>query len=722
MAQNIYESVSASLEIGLSSLGGDRYRVEVRYWPFESDALEPAATGEALLDPDEFVGIAPKEYSKKLTERLFTSPDVRERFLLAQKETYAQGHNPTRLRVRLWFDRGTERLHDLRWELLCEPSQEGASDDWVPLSAKDLVPFSRFLGSWARRPVRLRQKSELRVLVVIASPPVEDPDDHGPAVVNVDEEWKRVKAALTGLQEPMLLANHVDADGPPTRSSLLEALAKESFDIVYIACHGALDRNGPYVLLEPDGAPSPLKPLDSMPGSVLVDAFDGQPQPPRLVVLTACQSAGSGRSTDNSAHLALGPKLVRAGVPAVLAMNGRVSQKTAAEFYAHFFEKLQEHGYVDLAMTSARRTVKGSDCSDWWMPVLYMRLTAGRIWSVLHLITDGADPYYELMTSLKVNQCTPVIGLDLLEPLWGSPRMVAHDWAKNYGFPLSPYRMEELPTVAQYLARRRTGQPVPGFIRAVWLETMKTHLEQKWPDVAAGLGDLRGVPLDQQVAHLASAAGGKMRQADPLDPHRLLAQLPVSIYLTAAPDPLLADALRDANREPIVDYARWTYNLERKRRPFDEKKEFTPEQPLVYHLFGTLDELESLVLTEDNYFDYLIHVAKDPNNTAVPLQVRTAWMFNALMLLGFDLDDWTFRVLYRAILEQRSENPLVPPNQLSAAVQLNPEEDRNLRPELALKYLGQVFGRQQITLSWGQPKDFLHEVWRLLPRESGGPS
>jgi len=40
---------------------------------------------------------------------------------------------------------------------------------------------------------------------------------------------------------------------------------------------------------------------------------------------------------------------------------------------------------------------------------------------------------------------------------------------------------------------------------------------------------------------------------------------------------------------------------------------------------------------------------------------------------------------------------------------------------LALQYLEQVFGSQQISLSWSQPKDFLHEVWKLLPPSFGGP-
>jgi hypothetical protein len=725
----------AELDIGLFSIFGvsDRYRVQVRYWPLDSDAMDPAVTGEARLDPNEFNEPEPDAYGRRLAERLFASPAVRERFLLARQATYNLNQNPTGLRVRLWFDAGAERLYDLRWETLCEPRSDDAPDRQVVLSTQDLVPFSRFLGSFGNRRIRLRPKSDLRILVVIASPPVEEDLDDGRrarAVVNVNAEWARVQTALQGLPPPILLARHADAAGPPTRPRLLDEL-NTGYDVVHVVCHGALDRDGPHLSLETDQGD-----MDSTPGSVLVGALEGLPQPPRLVSLTACQSAGPGRSTDNKAHLALAPDLVRSGVPAVLAMNGKVSQLTAAEFYTRFFVELQKHGGVDRAMSTARRTVKNLPRSDWWMPVLYMRLAAGRLWSVMHLM-DREEPYEELSLSLQTKRCTPIVGPALLDSLWGSARDVARDWAERRGFPLAPHGSAELPTVAQYLACRRTGGANRAFVVDVWLNTMEALLRKKWPDLAESIasapdvadtpGGLDGLSPARRVARLASAAGARLRE-DPHDPYRLLARFPVSTYLIATPDPLMADALRAATppRLPVVEYARWTEPLQRKGRDFDDtdKRRAVPptvDKPLVYHLFGTLEEPDSLVLTEDDFFDYLICVVKDTNSSAIPLHVRDAWSANALMLLGFDLDDWTFRVLYRAIAQESGHLLRQRKGPLSAAVQLNPEEERNLRPDLALRYLEQVFNIQRISLSWSQPKDFLREVWKQLPAAFGGP-
>ena len=49
------------------------------------------------------------------------------------------------------------------------------------------------------------------------------------------------------------------------------------------------------------------------------------------------------------------------------------------------------------------------------------------------------------------------------------------------------------------------------------------------------------------------------------------------------------------------------------RSVFEEDPEYKPDKdnPLVYHLFGRLDIPESLVLTEDDYFDFLVGVTKE---------------------------------------------------------------------------------------------------------------
>jgi len=403
----------ADIEIGLAALNGHRYRVDIQFYPpadAGDDARQPRVSGEARLDPQEFLNKSAEDYGRLLSERLFENPKVRDVFVLARAGTYGRANDPFGLRVRLWFDPSAERLYDLRWETLYDPVGQ------VPLSTHDLIPLSRFPASDRNRPVQVRPKGDLRALVVIASPEFEEDADGGNralAVVSVEDEWNRVRATLGALAACRLLARHPDAAGKPTAEALQNELNSTGYDIIYIVCHGVLDPiYGAYLLLEDDQGKR-----KDMQGPAFLQALEAGSQAcPRLVVLTACQSAGTSLSTDNRAHLALGPGLIRAGVPAVLAMNGKISMATSAEFYTRFFAELQKHGCVDRAMTTARRAVQAIPRSDWWMPTLYMRLSAGCIWSVPHLIQRDQEPYQELSLSLQSDSCVPIVGPAMVEP------------------------------------------------------------------------------------------------------------------------------------------------------------------------------------------------------------------------------------------------------------------------------------------------------------------
>src|SRR5205823_2668218 len=118
--------------------------------------------------------------------------------------------------------------------------------------------------------------------------------------------------------------------------------------------------------------------------------------------------------------------------------------------------------------------------------------------------------------------------------------------------------------------------------------------------------------------------GARRRQCDPAEPHRVLAGLPCPIYVTTNPDNLLTNALTDAGRQPKVELCRWNDYVEALPSIYDDEPDYRPDaqRPLVYHLFGRNQEPDSLVLTEDNYFDYLIGVTS--NKDLIPGVVRSA--------------------------------------------------------------------------------------------------
>jgi hypothetical protein len=103
------------------------------------------------------------------------------------------------------------------------------------------------------------------------------------------------------------------------------------------------------------------------------------PALPHLVFLAACQSAT--RSTVD-AFAGLGPKLVNTGVPALVAMQDKVSIQTARQMTPTFYETLMAHGDVDHALNAARNNLLAAGHGDAAVPVLFMRLKNGLLFSL----------------------------------------------------------------------------------------------------------------------------------------------------------------------------------------------------------------------------------------------------------------------------------------------------------------------------------------------------
>nr|MCU0635830.1 CHAT domain-containing protein [Gemmatimonadaceae bacterium] len=155
---------------------------------------------------------------------------------------------------------------------------------------------------------------------------------------------------------------------PPTVAQLRDALARTP-DIVHVLCHGALTASGGVLYLEKEGGGATV-----LSGDDFASALESAQPHPRLVVLSACESASPPSVAGTSA---VGPLAVARGADAVLAMHGPLTVATATAFTRTFYARLYEHGQVDLATAEARGAVV--DAWDWSVPVLFMRHEHGRI-------------------------------------------------------------------------------------------------------------------------------------------------------------------------------------------------------------------------------------------------------------------------------------------------------------------------------------------------------
>jgi hypothetical protein len=134
---------------------------------------------------------------------------------------------------------------------------------------------------------------------------------------------------------------------------------------------------------------------------------------------------------------------------------------------------------------------------------------------------------------------------------------------------------------------------------------------------------------------------------EPSEVHRALAALPFPLILTTCHDRLLHDALVSAGKQPVP----YRYHLRGDR---SDNPEFvgspSADTPILYHLFGTFDEPQSLVLSENDLLDFLISVVSErpplPNSLRRALQRQGV----SLLFVGFGIRHWYLRVLLKALV------------------------------------------------------------------------
>jgi hypothetical protein len=130
--------------------------------------------------------------------------------------------------------------------------------------------------------------------------------------------------------------------------------------------------------------------------------------------------------------------------------------------------------------------------------------------------------------------------------------------------------------------------------------------------------------------------------------HQNLSSLPFPLVITSTPDNMFYNALKKHGKNPIVERYHFssTNNCE-------IVAEGTEKEPLIFHFFGTIDEPDSLVLTEDDILDFLVAVLKKPSlpdNIISTLRAKN----KSMLFLGFGFKYWYLRVLLH-VLKMRSK-------------------------------------------------------------------
>jgi hypothetical protein len=267
-----------------------------------------------------------------------------------------------------------------------------------------------------------------------------------------------------------------------------------------------------------------------------------------------------------------------------------------------------------------------------------------------------------LLRRINKGACTPFLGAGSCAGCLPVGADIAKEWAGEHGYPLEDD--DDLARVAQFIG---------------------VHSEDAMYPKELMLDELLGVqPPD---------FGNKD------EPHSALASLPFPVYMTTNYDDFMVDALKYHRKNPKREICRWNCSPAVRAEPIVLDPTFVPTaaEPIVFHLHGHFRVPESIVLTEDDYLDFLVAVSR--NDRLLPHQIYKALAGTSLLFIGYKLADWDFRVLHRGLV-MASEASL---RRLSVTVQLPAAES-------ARQYLDQYFKAMNVRVYWGTAADFVAEL------------
>ena len=155
-----------------------------------------------------------------------------------------------------------------------------------------------------------------------------------------------------------------------------------------------------------------------------------------------------------------------------------------------------------------------------------------------------------------------------------------------------------------------------------------------------------GTPIEWLSHILNTIESPDLTQID--EPHAVLATLPLTVYLTTNYDDFLMRALRSENKNPQREFCHWNSWVRGMPAVFDNS-EYRPTvtSPLVFHFYGHTEIQDSMVLTENDYLDFLVNVSE--HKDVIPVEVARQIASCSPLFLGYRLSDAKFRTLFRIL-------------------------------------------------------------------------
>lgn len=750
------------VEIRLTLLPSATYSVEVRDIDPANDAVDDVFSGSASFEFDTLRAAESDndEYGRALSRMLFESAAVKSRFEMAFADSSKSG---TPLNLRLYIDASAANLNAIRWELLRHPSLD------VHLTASERIYFSRFVTTSKWNSVKRRAKSRFRALIAVSNPGDLEDFDSNLKPIPVESLVPAARAALVPFAPDAIGA--APDDYLTRSALIDRLREGPGYDILYLVCHGSLKAGIPKLYfqgtsgetaeLSGDDFVRDLANLKSPPRLIVLascesGARDGKFAESALAPRLAAE-AGIPAILAMQAKVAIATadlimpvffnELVKDGQAdrAMAVARGTAIRAGARDAWVPaLYSRLRDGrlwytpGFGDdkdesaLPWNSICLAVQNKEI----VPVLGPDLGEHILGSTaefaknlaemngIPLPPDARPDLPRIAQTIEKKESRSTLEAHCNTLVAERLRRLAAELPAPPGSPNA-----SAPERIAYAASKDPGDPfrilcgldlkvyVSCAMDSILKQFLKSSDRKKFPIELFTTWRDESTSVHKRVVAAGKALRDLVAASPSTPPAQLIAQWRQTLLVPkdagVLPDELAAavDAIAERfrffpNDDPVELVTKWLELLE--HPPYELiSKPWNTDTPIIYYAFGRYTYKKTWVLTQDDFFSYLIQHSRFP---LVPSMVSAKLASGSLLFLGFSLDDWTFRILLRLIRSQEGAHQLK--SRRHIGVQIDPE---NYSPSEAAK-VKSILSRYlvddafTIDVYWGTSADFLRDL------------
>ncbi|MEA2157549.1 MAG: hypothetical protein QOE11_3689 [Solirubrobacteraceae bacterium] len=161
-------------------------------------------------------------------------------------------------------------------------------------------------------------------------------------------------------------------------------------------------------------------------------------------------------------------------------------------------------------------------------------------------------------------------------------------------------------------------------------------------------GNLQRVALayeiDSSRNRLVDAIAGAVDGgSEPSPMLRALARLDFPLVITTNYDGLFERALRDVGKTPRVSVYKPA------DEPTTDYEDGTAESPIIYKLHGDISQRESLVVTDEDYIQFVLRMSDKEPYDPIPLSLKYFLKRWTTLFIGYSLLDYNLRLLFKTL-------------------------------------------------------------------------